>query len=41
MENHKISENSCQFEKNSKLHYTFEEKKLKTVFLETFQGATK
>ena len=37
----KISENSCQFEENSKLHYTFKEKKNPHCFLETFEGATK
>ena len=43
MENHnKISENSRQFKKNSKLHYTgFRKKKLETVVVEFFQGATK
>ena len=43
MENHnKISENSRQFKENSKLHYTgFRKKKLETVVVEFFQGATK
>ena len=43
MENHnKISENSRQFKENSKLHYTgLRKKKLDTVVLEFFQGATK
>ena len=38
----KISENPCQFEENSKPHYLhFRRKKLKTVFLETSEGAIK